>query len=729
MDVRTRVRGLTILALIVLIAGGVGAYYSVSRVNSLWQLRLETQRTLTHAYKLLVDTTELVRTHERLRPAYDEWAESVALTAGGIERVLEHPLVGDLPVSERLSGVEGGWNSAQGLFNLADEELSGIMAGELTGTLTTTGLDIMELQLRDREHDMEQARWREEMIYIRNLQRRLRSAMVHSDYFVTGTLQTLADETAVATAQEVQRTILITAIAVGALLAAAIGALVAGTRFLEVANRNLERNVRERTRAIQSLLDFSGQGFLSFGPDLIVGPEHSRECEQIFGTPIVGEWLPALLYDEERRRSEFSDALALVFSGTCRPEVAFELLDDTVDLNEKVVELEFRRIDASRMMCSLRDVTEERRLSEKVAEANELREMLLGIVVNRAQFARLRHEAQQVLDAMREHVTDGFFEASRSDRDVLVRTVHTFKANAGVLKLSRVVDAAHQLEQAMSDLGVLTDGTAVAEALSSLERTYRSELQTIEEHLGSEWVSEEETVVIPRTKLERLERKLRHSGNGKTSAAEELRELQMLRFGELEPRFSGLLEDLAGKRGKRLAPLRFEGGDVKLEMHQLETLSHAITHLIRNMVDHGIERPREREAAGKAPEGEIKIAARERNGSIDIAVEDDGRGINLEAVRRTAIERGLLSSDAGVEDAQLLRIVFKSGFSTAAAVTATSGRGVGMTAVRDAMQQLNGRISVMTGDGQGTRFVMRVPRAVPQRISQQMQGVTADHES
>ncbi len=719
------------LALLVLIAGGVGAYYSVSRVNSLWQLRLETQRTLTHAYKLLVDTTELVRTHEQLRPAYEEWAESVELTGRGIARVLGHPLVEDLPVSERLSGVEGGWRSAEGLFDLADAELSGILAGELTGIITTTGLDNMELQLGDREHDMEQALWREEMLYIRNLQRRLRSATVHSDYFVTGTLQTLADETAAATAHEVRRTIVITAIAVGTLLAAAVGALVAGTRFLELANRNLERNVRERTRAIQSLLDFSGQGFLSFGPDLIIGPEHSRECEQIFGVPIVGEWFPALLYDEERRRSEFSDALALVFDGTCRPEVAFELLDDTVEVNHKVIELEFRLIDAERMMCSLRDVTEERRLSAKVEEANALRETLLGIVVNRAQFARLRHEAKQVLDSMQRHVTDGFFEASRSDRDVLVREVHTFKANAGVLKLSRVVEAAHHLEQTMSDLGILTDGNAVAEALKRLEATYRSELRTIEEHLGSEWVLEDETVVIPRTKLERIERQLRHGGNGNgtSAAAEELRELQMVPFGELEPRFAGLIEDLAGKRGKRVAPLRFEDGDVKLEMHQLETVSHAITHLIRNMVDHGIERPREREAAGKPPEGEIKITAGERNGSIRIAVEDDGRGFDLEAVRRTAIDRGLLSKDAEVQEEQLLRIVFKSGFTTAAAVTATSGRGVGMTAVRDAVKQLKGRISVMTGEGQGTRFVLRLPRGVPPQISQQKEGVTAHHES
>jgi two-component system, chemotaxis family, sensor kinase CheA len=151
------------------------------------------------------------------------------------------------------------------------------------------------------------------------------------------------------------------------------------------------------------------------------------------------------------------------------------------------------------------------------------------------------------------------------------------------------------------------------------------------------------------------------------------------------------------------------GEDTEVDKTVVERLAEPITHMLRNAIDHGLETPEERVAAGKSAEGTVRLAALHRSGRIVIEISDDGRGINRERVKKIAIDKGLIAPDAALSDEQIDNLIFAPGFSTAAVVSDISGRGVGMDVVKRSIQALGGRISISSVPGKGSTFTLSLP--------------------
>jgi two-component system chemotaxis sensor kinase CheA len=195
----------------------------------------------------------------------------------------------------------------------------------------------------------------------------------------------------------------------------------------------------------------------------------------------------------------------------------------------------------------------------------------------------------------------------------------------------------------------------------------------------------------------------------------DLRTTPLLRILEPLPR---LARDLAQRLGKRVE-VEIAGGELELDRSILDRLGDPLVHLIRNAVDHGVEPPEARAAAGKPEAGRIRIDARREKDSIRIAMADDGAGMDLEAARRRAVEAGLVHPDlaADLSPEQLAALAFRPGLSTAETVTEVSGRGVGMDAVRAALESLGGSVEFATERGRGTVTTLTVPiTAAVQRV-------------
>ena len=173
-------------------------------------------------------------------------------------------------------------------------------------------------------------------------------------------------------------------------------------------------------------------------------------------------------------------------------------------------------------------------------------------------------------------------------------------------------------------------------------------------------------------------------------------------------RMPRLVRELAAKTGKK-ARLEMVGENTEVDRSIIERLGDPLTHIIRNAVDHGIEKPEVRAAAGKPEEGTVRLAAEHRGGRIVIEVSDDGAGINPERVLKKARDRGLVSSDASLTEDEINNLVFLPGFSTAESVSDISGRGVGMDVVRRNIQDLGGRISVKSERGRGMTIQLALP--------------------
>jgi two-component system chemotaxis sensor kinase CheA len=171
-----------------------------------------------------------------------------------------------------------------------------------------------------------------------------------------------------------------------------------------------------------------------------------------------------------------------------------------------------------------------------------------------------------------------------------------------------------------------------------------------------------------------------------------------------------IVRDLSQSLGRRVR-LQVEGQDTELDKSLLEAIKDPLTHAVRNSLDHGIESPEVRQAAGKNPEGTLKLRAAQEGSHVIIEVSDDGAGIAVEKVRQKAIERGLITAEraAHLAERELLQLIFLPGFSTAAAVTNVSGRGVGMDVVRTNVEKIGGKVEIDSRSGKGTTLRLRIP--------------------
>lgn len=182
---------------------------------------------------------------------------------------------------------------------------------------------------------------------------------------------------------------------------------------------------------------------------------------------------------------------------------------------------------------------------------------------------------------------------------------------------------------------------------------------------------------------------------------------RMVPVGDLFKRFQRLVNDLSSSGGKQIV-LRTQGGDTELDKVMAEKIREPLVHLIRNAVDHGIESPHERTAAGKPPRGIIRLQAYQEAGRIVVEVHDDGRGISRDKVLQKALQRGLLRANEP-SDQDLLALIFEPGFSTLDEATLLSGRGVGMDAVKRTVNELHGSISLSSTEGTGTTVKISLP--------------------
>jgi len=173
-------------------------------------------------------------------------------------------------------------------------------------------------------------------------------------------------------------------------------------------------------------------------------------------------------------------------------------------------------------------------------------------------------------------------------------------------------------------------------------------------------------------------------------------------------KFRRLVHDLARSLGKNVE-LSLEGADTELDKSVIDELNDPLMHLVRNSMDHGIDGPKERAARGKPAVASIRLTARHAGASVLISVTDDGRGIDAEAVRAKAIERGLIGPDALLSEAEIYALLFQPGFSTAKQISDISGRGVGLDVVRRNIDKLRGSIDVSSKPGEGTTVTLRLP--------------------
>lgn len=184
--------------------------------------------------------------------------------------------------------------------------------------------------------------------------------------------------------------------------------------------------------------------------------------------------------------------------------------------------------------------------------------------------------------------------------------------------------------------------------------------------------------------------------------------IRMLPIGTMFSKFERLVRDLSAELGKEIL-LTTEGAETELDKNVIEKLNDPLVHLIRNCIDHGIEKPQVRMEAGKPARGMVRLEAEHSGANVLIRISDDGAGLDGEAIRSKAIEKGLVTPEAALSEKELFSLILMPGFSTAKQVTSVSGRGVGMDVVKRGIDALQGTIDVSSIKGAGTVIILKLP--------------------
>lgn len=449
--------------------------------------------------------------------------------------------------------------------------------------------------------------------------------------------------------------------------------------------------------ALREILDNVTFGFFVLGPDLRVQPQFTRSCVQLFhAEDLAGRRVRELLPELSQEAATMFDLqMEQVFADMLPTELCFAQAQQRFVAFGRALRLEGRalRTDSGAVkgiLFTVSDITD-LELSQEQARHHKL---LVDLLQHRESFLPFVRESFAMLDRAADQLAQGDEPACRL-------LLHTFKGNAGAHGLLDLMSTVHDIE---SRPALTTADVAQAQAaLRGFLQRNRDVLEIDPDDTARE-ISEVSHEQLG--ELAALVARLPPAQQPPLRAWARRAQARPARIflGPVEP----LVQRIAARSGKQVRLLQ-TGLDTLVDPRRMGGVLHALQHMVRNAVDHGIEPPEERR--GKPPCGVLALDLRDTAEGCVVTVSDDGQGIDTERLVTRALAVGLLTPEAArrLSEAEALELIFWAGLSTAEQVTEISGRGVGLSACRAAVEEVGGRLTVESVRGQGTRMRITVP--------------------
>jgi len=467
--------------------------------------------------------------------------------------------------------------------------------------------------------------------------------------------------------------------------------------------QNLEDEVRRRTREvalrqrdIERILDSTADGIIDVELTGNLHSPPSRAASEFFGAAAVGVEVWEYLRPGD---AEFGGLFEACFDWLVEDVALFTLhagqMPRTLERDGKRFKLQYRPVLAEgkleRVLVIATDVTQEHILHEAKQEALERQEVIARLLRDRTGMRAFIEESMVQLEAMRKD----------TDMDAVKRLIHTLKGNAAAFGFAQLSKRCHEVESELETSGA--KGLS-SEQHQALTRCFRARRDSIREFLeldrarGVELTTEEHMRFIQAIEAERS-----HSALYKAASC-----WAWPRAYDVLSRIEQQVNRMAERQDKSVRVVIDDHG-LRLRPGVLDAFISTLGHVARNAVDHGVQNADARRAQGKPPVATISLSTRIEGNRCIFSVEDDGRGIDVEALRASATQRGvpISAGEDGIRD-----LLFHDGLSTATHVTEVSGRGVGLAAVRAACEQAGGRIDVTWRGNGGTRFAFIFPADV-----------------
>jgi two-component system chemotaxis sensor kinase CheA len=476
----------------------------------------------------------------------------------------------------------------------------------------------------------------------------------------------------------------------------------ASYRNLEEMNRTLEQKVEQRTtelarknRDMRLVLDNVDQGFATLSPDGVMGLERSRVVSRWFGEcdePV--EFWKYMARSAPDFALTFRLAWEQVMDDVLPLETALSQLPRQVGANGRSFELEYLPFNRGErlegVLVVIADTTERLAKAREEAEQRELVNVFKTLMLDRGGFDTFLREAHPVVQGVVSRKLE-------SDRLLLKRSLHTLKGNAASMGLTVVAELCHKLEDQLAENDTMSEAT-----VAELSSRWTTICQHFTELSGA---SVEKVVEVPATEYAALVTRVLAETQIPTPIVQQILDFRLERVGRPLQRLADQARTLARRLRKGEIDVVVQSDGVRVDPERFSAFFSDLVHVIRNAVDHGLEYPEERKLANKPARGKIVLAAHAAADVLTFEISDDGRGVDWEAIRARAEHRGLPARTPS----ELLRALCHDGVTTREGVTAVSGRGVGMAAIQQRVDALEGIMEVRSTPGAGSTWIFKFP--------------------
>jgi ligand-binding sensor domain-containing protein/signal transduction histidine kinase len=476
---------------------------------------------------------------------------------------------------------------------------------------------------------------------------------------------------------------------------------------------------------VRNLLDNTGQGFLSFNKDLIIHNEYSLECFKIFGCDIKNKYLTELFCADDEQREFFKRTIDEIFSDNIshsKQEIYLTLLPEECITNGKTIQIKYKLIKSSgtkynTIMMVLTDISERRNLESEMKAEQDTLKMVVKVITHFNDFVEILKEYHTFCDSKLFSIFESDNPLAKMLTEVYLE-IHTFKGNFAQLDMLRTSEKLHDFENLLSNISKNIN-YYTADTLSAILRSYSinlfvdDDLEVLKKILGESTITSNNVINIDVEKLIELEHGIAQlQPNDKSNKL--IEEIKLYRCKSMKEILYGYIEytlKLSEKLEKMINLPKIEGDDIMIEPEKYFSFTRSLVHVFRNAVDHGIEFEDERIVAGKNPFGSILCKVEKHNNTMVISIADDGRGISIDNLRNKSRLNHLLSEEEilKMSDTDILDIIFTPEFSTKNVITEISGRGIGLSAVREEVLKLGGNLKIETKLGEGTTFKFILP--------------------
>jgi len=488
--------------------------------------------------------------------------------------------------------------------------------------------------------------------------------------------------------------------------------------------RSLRQEIEIKNCSIKNLLDNADQGFLSFNADLIIYEEHSVVCNNIFTRPIASMNFGVLMKDylDEKQHMLLIKSLDSLFEQKkeARCKVYLTLLPNEFRADNRSISITYKIISFSEskiLMVILTDITDKKSLEKKTQEERNNMKLILSAINGKSEIIEAIEEARDFFSFEARQVLDQHHSV-KDALTVLFRIIHTMKGDFALRFLHNTAVKLHQLEEQFATMlkepekypPVMLRGLI---AKIDFNAVIREDMVIIQEFLGEGFLDSGKQININYDRFESLIKiiKDRYKGKDKHFLVGSIQELTYPSLNSILHGYSGYIEILALKLNKAIAEIEIAGDIIYVNRQVYANFLKSMIHLFRNIIDHAIELPEERAEKGKMERGRIRCELLKNNSNFIIKISDDGAGINPSNIISLAKAKGIYTGEeaATLSDEEIIDTIFLDSFSTKSEVSMLSGRGVGLSAVRNEILALRGTIEAQSKVNEGTTFIITLP--------------------